>query len=173
MISLKMQTAIDEQINAEFWSAYLYLSMSAYFERQNLRGFANWMKIQWQEEVTHAIKFFDYVHSRGGQVSLKPIAAVQIDWKNAIEVFSETLTHEQQVTALINNLANIAVEEKDHATNSMLQWFIAEQIEEEANAEQILVQLKMIGDNGYGMLMLDRELATRVFVDATKASANL
>ena len=166
-----MQAAIDEQINAEIWSAYLYLSMSAYFEGQNLRGFANWMKIQWQEEGTHAIKFFDYVHSRGGHVSLKPIAAVQVDWKNAIEVFSETLAHEQHVTALINNLANIAVEEKDHATNSMLQWFIAEQIEEEANAEQILVQLKMIGDNGYGMLMLDRELATRVFVDSTKAAA--
>ncbi|TSA34610.1 MAG: ferritin [Porphyromonadaceae bacterium] len=173
MIGKKIQTAIDEQINAEIWSAYLYLSMSAYFERQNLRGFANWMKIQWQEEVTHAIKFFDYVHSRGGQVSLKPIAAVQIDWKNAIEVFSETLKHEQHVTALINNLANIAVEEKDHATNSMLQWFIAEQVEEEANAEQILVQLKMIGDNGYGLLMLDRELASRVFVDATKAANNL
>ena len=168
MISKKMQDAIDEQINAEIWSAYLYLSMSAYFERQNLRGFANWMKIQWQEEITHAIKFFDYVHSRGGQVSLKPIAAVQLEWKNAIDVFNDTLEHEQHVTSLINNLANIAVEEKDHATNSMLQWYIAEQIEEEANAEQILVQLKMIGDNGYGLLMLDRELAARVFVDATK-----
>jgi ferritin len=170
MLAKRIQTAIDEQINAEIWSAYLYLSMSAYFERQNLRGFANWMKIQWQEEVTHAIKFFDYVHSRGGQVSLKPIGAVPVDWKNAIETFNETLAHEQHVTALINNLANIAVEEKDHATNSMLQWFIAEQIEEEANAERILVQLKMIGDNGYGMLMLDRELATRVFVDATKTA---
>jgi ferritin len=171
MISKKLQTAIDEQINAEFWSAYLYLSMSAYFERQNLKGFANWMKVQYQEEMTHAVKFFDYVHSRGGQVTLKPIAAVDTDWKNAIEVFSETLKHEQLVTALINNLANIAVEEKDHATNTMLQWFIAEQVEEEGNDEQILVQLKMIGDNGYGMLMLDKELATRVFVDATKTAA--
>lgn len=171
MISKRMQTAIDEQINAEFWSAYLYLSMSAYFERQNLKGFANWMKVQYQEEMTHAVKFFDYVHSRGGQVTLKPIAAVDTDWKNAIEVFSETLKHEQLVTALINNLANIAVEEKDHATNTMLQWFIAEQVEEEGNDEQILVQLKMIGDNGYGMLMLDKELATRVFVDATKTAA--
>lgn len=170
MISKKLQTAIGEQINAEIWSAYLYLSMSAYFERQNLRGFANWMKIQWQEEMSHAIKFFDYVHSRGGQVSLKPIAAVQIDWKNPTDVFTDTLAHEQHVTSLINNLANIAVDEKDHATNSMLQWFIAEQVEEEGNAEQILVQLKMIGDNGYGLLMLDRELATRVFVDATKAA---
>jgi ferritin len=171
MISKKMQTAIDEQINAEIWSAYLYLSMSAYFERQNLRGFANWMKIQWQEEITHAVKFFDFVHSRGGQVNLKPIAAVQTDWMSATEIFSDTLKHEQHVTGLINNLANIAVEEKDHATNTMLQWFINEQVEEEANAEQILVQLKMIGDNGYGLLMLDRELATRVFVDSTKSAA--
>lgn len=168
MISKKMQTAIEEQINAEIWSAYLYLSMSAYFERQNLRGFANWMKIQWQEEITHSIKFFDYIHSRGGQVNLKPIAAVQVDWENAIAVFTDTLAHEQHVTALINNLANIAVEEKDHASTSMLQWFIDEQIEEEANAEQILIQLTMIGDNGYGLLMLDKELATRVFVDSTK-----
>ena len=171
MISNKLQTAIDEQINAEIWSAYLYLSMSAYFERQNLKGFANWMKVQWQEEITHSVKFFDYVHSRGGQVALKPIAAVETDWKNAIEVFEHTLEHEQYVTGLINNLANIAVEEKDHATNTMLQWFIAEQVEEEGNVEQILVQLKMIGDNGYGMLMLDRELATRIFVDSTKTVA--
>lgn len=166
-----MQTAIGDQINAELWSAYLYLSMSAYFERQNLRGFANWMKVQWQEELTHAVKFYDYVHSRGGEVHLKPIAAVDTDWKNPVAVFTATLEHEQVVTGLINNLANIAVEEKDHASNSMLQWFIAEQVEEEANVEQILVQLKMIGDNGYGLLMLDRELATRVFVDATKTPA--
>ena len=170
MLNKNIQSAIDKQINAEIWSAYLYLSMSAYFESQNLRGFANWMKIQWQEETSHAIKFFDYVHSRGGQVSLKPIDTVQTTWKNAIDVFSDTLEHEQFVTSLINKIANLAVEEKDHATSSMLQWFISEQIEEEANAEQILVQLKMIGDNGYGMLMLDRELATRVFVDSTKSA---
>ncbi len=168
MISERMQKAIEEQVNAEIWSAYLYLSMSAWFQRQNLQGFANWMKIQWQEEISHAIKFFDYVHERGGQIYLKPIAGVQTEWKSAAEVFAETLKHENHVTALINNLCNIAVEEKDHATNNMLQWFVAEQVEEEANAEQILVQVKMIGDNGYGMLMLDRELATRVFVDATQ-----
>jgi ferritin len=171
MITEKMQKAIEEQINAELWSAYLYLSMSAYFERHNLQGFANWMKIQWQEEITHAIKFFDYVHERGGQIILKPIAGVQTDWKNHSEVFAETLKHEQHVTSLINNLVNIAIEEKDHATSNMLQWFVAEQVEEEANAEQILVQLKLIGDNGYGLLMLDRELATRVFVDSTKPAA--
>jgi ferritin len=171
MISKKMQLAIEEQVNAEIWSAYLYLSMSAYFERQNLRGFANWMRIQWQEEISHAMKFFDYVHSRGGEIYLKPIAAVQTEWSNALDVFTETLKHEKHVTSLINNLANIAVEEKDHASNSMLQWFINEQIEEEDNAEQIIVQLKMTGDNGFGLLMLDREMASRVFVDATKAGA--
>jgi ferritin len=171
MISKRMQTAIEEQVNAELWSAYLYLSMSAYFERQNLRGFANWMKIQWQEEISHAIKFFDYVHARGGQLSLKPIAAVQIDWASPVDVFSDTLAHEQHVTALINNLADISIEEKDHASHNLLEWFIDEQVEEEGNAEQILIQLKMIGDNGYGLLMLDKELATRVFVDSTKPNA--
>ncbi|MFH0762215.1 MAG: ferritin [Bacteroidota bacterium] len=168
MLSEKIQKAIEEQINAELWSAYLYLSMSAYFERQNLPGFGNWMKVQWQEEITHAIKFFDFVHQRSGQIYLKPIASVPAGWKNAEEVFAETLKHEQHVTSLINNLVNIALTEKDHATANMLQWYIAEQVEEEANAEKILTQLKMLGDNGYGMLMLDRELATRIFVDSTK-----
>jgi len=168
MLSEKMQKAIEEQINAELWSAYLYLSMSAYFERQNLPGFANWMKIQWQEEITHAIKFFDFVHERGGKIVLKPIAKVPTTWKNAADAYAETLKHERIVTSLINNLVNIAVEEKDHATNNMLQWYVAEQVEEEANADKILGQLKLIGDNGYGLLMLDRELATRVFVDSTK-----
>jgi ferritin len=171
MLSKKIQKAIEEQINAELWSAYMYLSMSAYFERQNLPGFANWMKVQWQEEITHAIKFFDFVHQRSGQIYLKPIAAVPSEWKNAIEVFAETLKHEQYVTSLINNLANIALLEKDHATHNLLQWYIAEQVEEESNADKILGQLKILGDNGYGLLMLDRELATRIFVDATKTPA--
>ena len=168
MISKKMSKALSAQVNAEMYSAYLYLSMSAYFERLNLPGFANWMKIQWQEEITHAIKFFDFVHERGGAIYLKPIAGVPTEWKNASEVFAETLKHEQHVTSLINNLVNIAVAEKDHATNNMLQWYVAEQVEEEANADAILGQLKLIGDNGYGLLMLDRELATRVFVDSTQ-----
>jgi len=167
MISKRMQEAIDNQINAELWSAYLYLSMSAYFEKQNLQGFANWMKVQWQEEIAHAIKFFDYVHSRGGHVCLQPIAGVQVEWKDSIDAFEDTLTHEQEVTRLINHLANIAIEEKDHATGAMLQWYINEQIEEESNVEKILAQLKLIGGNGYGLLMLDKELATRVFVDPT------
>lgn len=169
MLSKRMEEALNEQINAEIWSAYLYLSMSAYFEADNLPGFANWMKIQWQEELTHATKFFDYVHERGGKVVLKPIAAVKTDWKDAIEAFEETFGHEKHVSSLINNLVNIAVEEKDHATNNMLQWFVAEQVEEEAAAEEILNHLKRIDGFGHGIIMLDRELKQRSFVDETQS----
>ena len=164
MLSEKMQNALNEQINAEIWSAYLYLSMSAYFEDQNLPGFANWMKTQWQEEISHSMKLFDYVNERGGRVLLKPIAEVKTEWKNAVEVFTETLEHERLVSSLINNLVNIAISEGDHATNNTLQWFVAEQIEEESTADSLLQQLKMIDGFGHGMLMLDRELAQRSFV---------
>jgi len=168
MLSKVMQDALNEQINAEIWSAYLYLSMSAYFEDQNLPGFANWMKNQWQEEISHAMKMFDYVNERGGRVELKPIAGVKTEWKDAIEVFSETLNHERHVSSLINNLVNIAISEADHASNNMLQWFVAEQVEEEATAENLLEQLKMIDGFGHGMLMLDRELGLRTFTDSTE-----
>jgi ferritin len=168
MLSKKMQDALNEQINAEIWSAYLYLSMSAYFEDQNLPGFANWMKTQWQEEISHSIKMFDYINERGGRVILKPIAEVKTEWTGAIEVFTETLDHERLVSSLINKLVDIAISESDHATNNMLQWFVAEQVEEEANAESLLQQLIMIDGFGHGMLMLDRELAQRTFVDPTK-----
>jgi len=168
MLSKTMQNALNEQINAEIWSAYLYLSMSGYFENQNLPGFANWMKMQWQEEISHAMKLFDYVHERGGRVFLKPIAEVKTDWTDAIEVFSETLDHERKVTGMINKLVNIAISEADHATNNVLQWFVAEQVEEEASAENLLEQLKMIDGFGHGMLMLDRELSQRSFVDPTQ-----
>lgn len=167
MLSEKMQSALNEQINAEIWSAYLYLSMSAYFEGQNLPGFANWMKTQWQEEISHSMKLFDYVNERGGRVLLKPIAEVKTEWKDAVEVFTETLNHERLVSSLINNLVNIAISEGDHATNNTLQWFVAEQIEEESTADSLLQQLKMIDGFGHGMLMLDRELAQRSFVAPT------
>jgi len=170
MFSEKMQKAIEEQINAEIWSAYLYLSMSAYFQRENLPGFANWMKIQWQEELTHALKFFDFVHERGGKVYLKPIDKVQTEWNSPADAFADTLKHEKEVTAMIDNLVDLAVAEKDHATHNMLQWYVAEQVEEEANASEILGHLERIGDKGHGLLMLDRELAARIFVDATKSA---
>ena len=167
MLSDKMTKELNKQINAEFWSAYLYLSMTAYFEGQNLSGFANWMNIQYQEETTHALKLFKYVYERGGSVELQPIEKVKIKWENEIEIFQDTLDHERKVTALINNLVNIAIEEKDHATNNMLQWFISEQVEEEAHVEEILGQLEMLEGNKHGLLMLDRELKQRIFVDET------
>ncbi len=168
MLSKRMEEALNEQINAEFASAYLYLSMGSWFEEKNLEGMANWMMIQFKEEQTHALKFFQYVVERGGRVNLKPIAGPKTSWNNVIEVFEETLEHEKLVTSLINKLVDIAIEERDHATNNMLQWFVGEQVEEEANADKIINQLKMIGDHPQGIFMLDRELASRVFVDETQ-----
>ena len=167
MLSKRIEKELNDQINAEYWSAYFYLSMAAYFENKNLPGFANWMKVQYQEEISHVIKFFDYVNERGGRVLLKPIDTVKTEWKDEIEVFDDTLKHEQKVTGLINNLVNIAVEEKDHATHNMLQWYVSEQVEEESSADEILQQLKMLEGNKHGLLMLDRELKQRTFIDAT------
>ena len=164
MLSNKMQKELNNQINAEFWSAYLYLSMTAYFEGKNLSGFATWMNVQYQEETTHALKLFKYVYERGGSVELQPIEKVKTTWENEIEIFQDTLDHERKVTALINNLVNIAIEEKDHATANMLQWFVSEQVEEEASASGILDQLKLIEGKGAGLFMLDRELKQRVFI---------
>jgi ferritin len=171
MLSKKMEAALNEQINAELFSAYLYLSMSAWFETKNLKGFANWMYIQWQEETAHAMKFFNYVNERGGTVTLKAIDKPKATWKNIIEVFAETLKHEQHVTSLINNLVNIAVAEKDHATNNSLQWFVAEQVEEEATASEILEELKLIEGKGPALLMIDREMRQRVFVPIAPTQA--
>ncbi len=167
MLSKSIEKELNDQINAEYWSAYLYLSMAAYFENKNLPGFANWMKVQYQEEISHVMKFFNYVNERGGRVLLKPVNAVKTEWKNEIEVFEDTLNHEQKVTGLINNLVNIALEEKDHATNNILQWYVSEQVEEESGVDEILQQLKMMEGNKHGLLMLDRELKQRTFIDAT------
>jgi len=167
MISTKIEKKLNDQINAEYWSAYFYLSMAAYFENKTLPGFANWMKVQYHEEISHVLKFFDYINERGGRVLLKPIDAVKTEWKDEIEVFEDTLKHEQKVTGLINNLVNIALEEKDHATHNMLQWYVSEQVEEESNVDEILQQIKMLEGNKHGLLMLDRELKQRMFVDET------
>jgi len=167
MLNQRVYNAINDQINAEIWSGYMYLSMSAYFSSEGLNGFANWMRVQWQEELSHAMKFFDYVVERGERPILKPIDAVPEKWDSAMHAMEETLKHEQHVTALINNIMDIAIEEKDHATKSMLQWFIDEQVEEEANVQEIIDSLKLIGDKGHGVFMLDKELKTRLFVDET------
>ena len=165
MIKKSVENALNEQINAEFHSAYLYLSMSAYFLSSGLAGYANWMRIQYMEELAHATRFFDYVNERKGKVKLTPIAEVQVDFSGIVNVFEETLVHEQTVTGLINKLMDISIQENDHATRSFLQWFVDEQVEEEANVEQILDNLKLIKGEGQGLLMMDREMQTRVFVD--------
>jgi ferritin len=163
MISKKMETALNAQINAELYSAYLYLSMNSYFQSVNLQGFANWMRVQALEEMTHADKFYKFVIDRGGRVILDTIDKPPAKWDSPIAVFGDIYKHEQKVTGLIYSLVDLAIKEKDHATNAMLQWFVNEQVEEETNADAIIQQLKLIGDNGQGILMLDRELAQRVF----------
>jgi len=163
MISKKMQDALNAQINAELYSAYLYLSMAAYFDSINLKGFANWMRVQEREENFHAMKFFDYVLSRQGKVTLAAIDAPPTRWKNPLDVFESVYEHEQKVTSLINKLATLAQKEDDHATGVLLHWFINEQVEEEANADALVQKLKLIGDNSSGLFLLDQELAARVF----------
>lgn len=159
--------AFNEQINAEIHSAYLYLSMCAWFESKGLSGFANWMKVQYQEELTHAMKFFDYIHERNGRVILDPIAAVPSDFEGVIDVFEKTLAHEQKVTSLINRLVDVSVAAGDHASQSFLKWFIDEQVEEEANVMAILDDLNLINGQGNGIFMMNRELAARSFVNTT------
>ena len=171
MLKEKITNAINDQINAEIHSAYLYLSMAAYFLNKGLPGFANWMKIQYQEETAHAMKFFNYVAERGGRVMLAPIAAVQTDFDSIVNVFERTLEHEIMVTDRINKLMDIAISESDHATRSFLNWFVDEQVEEEANVNEILDTLKLINGEGNGILLLDREMQQRVFVDPTQPAA--
>ena len=163
MISKKMEEALNGQVNAELYSAYMYLSMESYFKSLNLNGFANWMRIQTQEEVTHAMKIYDFVNERGGRVTLSAIDGPPTEWNSPLAVFEAVYKHEQKVTGLINDLVDLAIKEKDHATNSFLQWFVNEQVEEESSADEIVQQLKMMEDAPGGMFMLDRELGQRVF----------
>ncbi|TET46537.1 ferritin [candidate division TA06 bacterium] len=163
MLAKKIQEALSKQLNAELYSSYLYLSMSAYFEARNLPGFANWMRVQTQEELTHAMKFYDFINERGGRVILEKIDGPPTDWDSPVAVFDHVYKHEQKVTGLINDLVNLAIAEKDHATNSFLQWFVSEQVEEESSANDVLEKVKLVGKSGDGLLMTDRELAQRVF----------
>ena len=161
MISQKLQDAVNEQINAELYSAYIYLAMAAYLEDQDLPGFAHWMRMQHDEEQMHAMKLFDFVLDRDGRVKLKAIGEPQSEWDSVLNVFEAALAHEKKVTSLIHALYQLAVDENDFPTQSMLQWFIDEQVEEEKNASDAVAQLKMIGDFGPGLLMMDREMAAR------------
>ena len=166
MFNKKIETAINDQINAELWSVYLYLSMSAYCYDNGYNGVANWYQVQFKEEQDHAMILFNYVISRGGRVTLKPIEAVPTQWDSLLNSFEETLKHERIVTGLINDLYTLALQESDYATQSMLKWFIDEQVEEEETALDIINNLKMIKDNGYGLYMLDKELSGRTYKTA-------
>jgi len=162
MLSPQMEDALNQQINAEYYSSYLYLSMSAYFESINLAGCANWMRIQAEEEMSHVMKFFHFVAERGGRVKLAAIEGPETDWGGPLAAFEATLTHEQHVTSLINKLVDLALAESDHATNNFLQWFVAEQVEEEASADAVVQQMRLMKDAPGGLFMIDRELGQRV-----------
>jgi ferritin len=161
MLSEKMQAALNAQINAELYSSYLYLAMAAYFESQNLLGFANWMHKQSGEENIHGMKFYHYIHSRRGRVLLSQLDSPKTEWQSPLAVFEDSLKHEQKVTGLINKLMDLAIAESDHATISFLKWFVDEQVEEEANVDAVIQDLKRIGDAPQGLFILDRELAGR------------
>ena len=163
MLPEKIEKALNEQLNAEMYSAYLYLAMSAYFEDVNLRGFANWMRVQFQEEQVHALKFYDFINERGGRVMLKAIEPPPIEWDTPLAAFEATYQHEQKVTGLINNLVDLALEAHDHATYTFLQWFVTEQVEEEDSAHEVVQKIKLVGDAQGGLFMLDRELGQRTF----------
>ncbi len=161
MLSKKMEEALNRQINAEMYSSYLYLSMAAYFESIDLGGCAQWMKAQTQEEMVHAMKIYDYVHERGGKVTLAAIEAPPTTWDSPLAVFEQAYKHEQYVTSLINELMELAIAEKDHATQIFLQWFVSEQVEEEASANAVVQKMKLAGESSGGLFMVDRELGQR------------
>ena len=161
MINKSMQDAINDQINKELYSSYLYLSMAAYLEDRNLSGFAHWMRVQETEEREHAMKFYDFIVERGGRVMLKAIEAPKTEWKSTLELAEEVAAHEAVVTASIHALYELALKEKDYSAQIMLQWFITEQVEEERNAAEIVSNLKLIEDRGTAVLMLDHRLAKR------------
>ena len=171
MLNKAVQEAINNQIAMEFSSEYIYLSMSAHFEHANLPGFANWMQIQSQEEHTHAMRLFNFVNDRGGRVILQALPQPPVEFGVPLAIMQTALEHEQKVTAAINSLYGVAMKENDYATISMLQWFVNEQVEEEKTATLIVEQLKLIGDDGPALLLLDRELGARQAGAAGKADA--
>ena len=163
MLSKNMEERLNEHINAEFYSAHLYLSMSAYFKSIDLLGFATWMQVQFEEEMSHAMRFFEFVDRMDGRVKLTAIEAPPVEWESPVAVFKQTYEHEQAVSARIHQLVSLAIQENDHPTNNFLQWFIAEQVEEESSVKAILKKLQFIGDSKSALLMIDQELSSRGF----------
>ncbi len=170
MLGKQTEDALNRQLNAELYSAYLYLSMSAYFQSVDLPGAANWMKVQVQEELVHAEKFFDFVNERGGRVKLEEIETPPAEWDSALAAFEAAYAHEQKVTGLINDLADLARSQKDHATENFLQWFVAEQVEEEASAEAVMKKLGLAGEAKGALFMIDSDLGRRVFTPSAATS---
>lgn len=160
-ITKKVEEALNKQVNAELWSAYLYLSMSAWSETRGFKGFASWMRVQFHEETAHALKIYDYVLDRSGEIKLQPIAAVKTSWDSLLQMFEDTYEHECKVTSSINECYEVALAEKDYATTTMLQWFINEQTEEEKSALEIIDILKITGEKSGGIFYLDKKLGSR------------
>ena len=158
-----MNKALNKQIQEEMYSSYLYLAMAAYFESLNLKGFSHWMKAQVQEEILHAMKFYYFIHDKGGKVELQEIKKPDITWDSPYDAFDAAYKHEQYISSCINNLVDLSFTEKDHASYNFLQWYVTEQVEEEASADEIRQQLKMVGDNSSGLFFLDKELTARVY----------
>ena len=163
MLDKEVEQGINEQINAELYSAYLYYSMAAYFEALSLKGFSHWMRVQALEEMTHVQKFFGYTNDRGGRVALSPIEAPPSEWESPLVVFKEVYAHEVKVTGLINKLMDLILSKSDHASCSFLQWFVTEQVEEEASADEVLQKLKLVDKTEGGLFLLDQEMDKRTF----------
>lgn len=168
MISKNLEEALVKQLNKEFHSAYIYLGMSAYCSKEGFNGAASWFLIQYQEEVAHGMKMFKYLEDQGAEITLPEIKGVKVEYKSLLDVFKKSLAHEQSMTRNLNILSDIAMKEKDHATYNLLQWYVTEQVEEEATVGEIIDHIKLVGDNGYGLYTIDKELASRDFVDPTK-----
>jgi len=173
MLNPKIEQALNDQINAELYSSYLYLSMAAYFESVSLSGMAQWMRIQAQEELGHVMRFFDFINDRDGRVRLTQVDGPKTDWGSPLEAFQEAYEHECKISALIGDLTSLADGEKDHAASTFLQWFVNEQVEEEAAAKAIVDKLKLVGDNGVALFMVDAELGQRPPVGAGQAGGEV
>lgn len=167
MIQATIQKALIEQLNREFHSAYIYLGMSAYCSKEGFNGASNWFLVQYQEEIAHGMKLFKYLEDQSVELQLPAIEAVAVEFDSLLNVFEKSLAHEQFMTQNLNDISDIAMKEKDHATYNLLQWYVTEQVEEEATVSEIIDHIKLVGDNGYGLYTIDKELATRVFVDPT------
>lgn len=167
MISKDLQKILIEQLNKEYYSAYLYLGMSAYCSKEGFNGTSNWFLIQYQEEVAHGMKLFKYLEDQDVEIQLPEIKSVKVDYASLLDVFKKSLAHEQKMTKNLNVLSDLAMKDKDHATYNLLQWYVTEQVEEEATLKGIIDHINLVGDNGYGLYTIDKELGTRVFVDPT------